>query len=137
MVRIHFPPAESRANFISPHWVLTTSSHVATGLSPEAAQRWSCLHFDPQSYRVWQEGTRLQPFPAGLKCRTVVFDMPYFDLNAAPRVRGLVSWGARRSQGELLVDATKLLKRKAQNVSSWSSTGPTSSPDQSTDLVSK
>src|SRR4029077_20604070 len=32
-VRIHLPPAESRANFISPHWVLTTSSHVATGLS--------------------------------------------------------------------------------------------------------
>ena len=68
--------------------------HVATGLSPEAAQRWSAVHFDPRSYAVWQEGTRLRPFAADLKCRTVVFDAPYFDLNAAPTVRGVVSWGA-------------------------------------------
>ena len=71
--------------------------HVATGLAPETAQRWSAVHFDPQSYAVWQEGTRLRPFPADLKCRTVVFDAPYFDLNAAPAVRGLVSWGAHDS----------------------------------------
>jgi predicted AlkP superfamily phosphohydrolase/phosphomutase len=68
--------------------------HVATGLSPEAARRWTAVHFDRRSYRVWQEGTRLRPFAADLNCRTVVFDAPYFDLNAAPEVRGLVSWGA-------------------------------------------
>ena len=68
--------------------------HVATGLSPAAAQRWSGIHFDPRSYAAWQEGTRLRPFPADLKCRTVVFDAPYFDLSAAPTVSGLVSWGA-------------------------------------------
>ena len=68
--------------------------HVATGLSPDAAQRWSAMHFDPRSYDAWQEGTRLRPFPADLNARTVVFDMPYFDLDAAPNVSGIVSWGA-------------------------------------------
>ncbi|HYC14451.1 MAG TPA: hypothetical protein VEC75_09385, partial [Stellaceae bacterium] len=48
----------------------------------------------PQSYSVWQEGTHLRPFAADLECRTVVFDTPYFDLAAAPEVRGIVSWGA-------------------------------------------
>jgi len=68
--------------------------HVATGLSPEAAQRWSAVHFDPRSYAIWQEGTRLRPFAADLDCDTVVFDAPYFNLPAAPNVRGIVNWGA-------------------------------------------
>lgn len=68
--------------------------HFATGLSPEAAQRWSAVHFDPRSYQVWQEGTRLRPFAADLDARTVVFDVPYFDLAAAPAVNGIVAWGA-------------------------------------------
>lgn len=68
--------------------------HVSTGLSPERAGRWAALHFDPQTYSVWQEGTRLRPFPALLKTRTVVFDAPYFDLAQAPDVRGIVGWGA-------------------------------------------
>lgn len=68
--------------------------HVSTGLSPERASRWAALHFDPETYAVWQEGTRLKPFPAQLKSRTVVFDAPYFDLEQAPQVRGVVGWGA-------------------------------------------
>lgn len=68
--------------------------HVSTGLSPERAGRWAALHFDPQTYDVWQEGTRLKPFAARLKSRTVVFDAPYFDLAQAPQVRGIVGWGA-------------------------------------------
>jgi predicted AlkP superfamily phosphohydrolase/phosphomutase len=68
--------------------------HVSTGLSPERAGRWAALHFDPETYAVWQEGTRLRPFPAQLKSRTVVFDAPYFDLEQAPQVRGVVGWGA-------------------------------------------
>jgi len=68
--------------------------HVATGLSPDAARRWSAVHFDPQTYAVWQEGTRLRPFAANLDCRSVVFDASYFDLAAAPEVRGIVGWGA-------------------------------------------
>jgi predicted AlkP superfamily phosphohydrolase/phosphomutase len=71
-----------------------TGEHVATGLSPEAARRWSVVQFDPRTYAVWQEGTWLRPFAADLNSRTVVFDVPYFDLNAAPRVDGIVSWGS-------------------------------------------
>ena len=68
--------------------------HVSTGLSPEQADRWAALSFDPETYAVWQEGTRLRPFAARLKSRTVVFDAPYFDLAQAPHVRGIVGWGA-------------------------------------------
>ena len=90
--------AASSARFLLDHGAAQRSGlageHVATGLSPDAARRWTAVHFDPQSYEVWQEGTRLRPFPADLDCRTVVFDPTYFDLNAAPNVRGIVSWGA-------------------------------------------
>jgi predicted AlkP superfamily phosphohydrolase/phosphomutase len=68
--------------------------HISTGLSPDAARRWSQVHFDPQSYSVQQEGTRLSPFTADLPCQSVVFDAPYFDVLAAPNTRGIVSWGA-------------------------------------------
>jgi predicted AlkP superfamily phosphohydrolase/phosphomutase len=68
--------------------------HVSTGLSPEQAGRWAALSFDPETYSVWQEGTRLRPFAAQLKSRTVVFDAPYLDLARAPQVRGVVGWGA-------------------------------------------
>jgi predicted AlkP superfamily phosphohydrolase/phosphomutase len=71
-----------------------TGEHVATGLSPEAAQHWSGVQFDPHTYSVWQEGALLRPFAANLNSRTVVFDVPYFDLNAAPTVSGIVSWGS-------------------------------------------
>ena len=68
--------------------------HLSTGLSPERAGRWAALHFDPETYAVWQEGTRLDPFAARLRSQTVVFDAPYFDLARAPQVRGVVGWGA-------------------------------------------
>ena len=67
--------------------------HFSTGLAPERAGRWAALHFDPETYDVWQEGTRLEPFAARLKSRTVVFGAPYFDLARAPRVRGVIGWG--------------------------------------------
>lgn len=68
--------------------------HVATGLSPTAAQRWSAVRFDPASYRVRQEGTALTPFTHALGSRAVVFDAPYFDLTRVPHTRGIVAWGA-------------------------------------------
>ena len=90
--------AASSARFLLDHGAAQRSGlageHVATGLSPDAARLWTAVHFDPQTYDVWQEGTRLRPFPADLDCRTVVFDATYFDLDAAPNVRGIVSWGA-------------------------------------------
>jgi hypothetical protein len=89
--------------------------HFATGLSPELAQRWSAVHFDPRSYQVWQEGTRLRPFAADLDARTVVFDAPYFDLGAAPGVNGIVAWGAHDpgvAQASRPVDLVSELQRK-------------------------
>jgi predicted AlkP superfamily phosphohydrolase/phosphomutase len=68
--------------------------HVATGLSPDAAKRWSAVDFDPATYAVWQRPTALLPFAADLPGRTVVFDPPYFDLKRTPGVRGMVNWGA-------------------------------------------
>jgi predicted AlkP superfamily phosphohydrolase/phosphomutase len=68
--------------------------HVTTGLSPEVAQRWGVVQFDPRTYAAWQEGAQLRPFAADLHARTVVFDVPHFDLNASPTVGGIVSWGS-------------------------------------------
>jgi predicted AlkP superfamily phosphohydrolase/phosphomutase len=68
--------------------------HIATGLSPSAADRWAAVHFDPASYAVRQEGTGLAPFTDALGPRAVVFDPTYFDLARAPRTRGIVAWGA-------------------------------------------
>jgi predicted AlkP superfamily phosphohydrolase/phosphomutase len=68
--------------------------HVSSGLSPAAAGRWTAVHFDPNTYAVWQEGTTLTPFMAEVAGRSVVFDAPYFDLEKAPRVEGVVDWGA-------------------------------------------
>jgi predicted AlkP superfamily phosphohydrolase/phosphomutase len=89
---------ERSARFLLEHGPAQRSGlaweHVSTGLSPERAGRWAAVHFDPETYSVWQEGTRLSPFAARLKSRTVVFDAPYFDLAQAPSVRGVVGWGA-------------------------------------------
>ncbi len=68
--------------------------HVASGLSPEDAGRFTAVEFDPASYDAWQSSTRLPPFPAGLGRRVLVFDPPYFDLSNAPGVQGMVNWGA-------------------------------------------
>jgi hypothetical protein len=68
--------------------------HVSTGRAPDAARRWSAVHFDPETYEAWQEGTSLEPFAARLDAPTVVFDPPYFALDRAPAVRGIVNWGA-------------------------------------------
>jgi predicted AlkP superfamily phosphohydrolase/phosphomutase len=67
--------------------------HFSTGLAPERVSRWGALHFYPETYEVWQEGTRLEPFAARLRSRTVVFGAPYFDLAQAPLVRGVIGWG--------------------------------------------
>ena len=75
--------------------------HVSSGRSPEAAERWSAVAFDPSTYLIWQEGTSLEPFTARLDAPTVVFDTPYFDLDLAPLTRGVVSWGAHDPGVEL------------------------------------
>jgi predicted AlkP superfamily phosphohydrolase/phosphomutase len=68
--------------------------HLSTGRAPDATRRWSAVHFDVETYEAWQEGTSLPPFAARLDAPTVVFDPPYFALDRAPSVRGVVNWGA-------------------------------------------
>jgi predicted AlkP superfamily phosphohydrolase/phosphomutase len=68
--------------------------HIATGLAPAASGRQAAVSFDPRSFAVWQEGTSRAPFPAALGARTVVFNTPYFWLERAPAVQGIVGWGA-------------------------------------------
>lgn len=97
-------PAMSRLQQQGASWLLDhgpaqrtglAGEHFATGMAPAAAGRWAAVDFDPATYRVWQVGTELRPFPADLSgLRTVVFDPPYFRLEAAPNVQGLVNWGA-------------------------------------------
>jgi len=68
--------------------------HVAAGQGPEQSGRHGAVEFDPESYRVWQEGAQQPAFFAGLDARTVVFDAPYLDLARAGNTRGIVAWGA-------------------------------------------
>ena len=68
--------------------------HVSSGLSPDDAQRWAAVHLDTKTYAVRQRPTALRPFVAELTARTVVFDVPYFDLRQVPNACGAVSWGA-------------------------------------------
>ncbi len=66
----------------------------AMGLDPDASGHHTAVHFDRHRYKVNHESARLPPFAAALPARTVVFDVPYFDLARAPEVRGIVCWGA-------------------------------------------
>jgi len=75
-------------------WTGLAGEHLSTGVSDIDARRSSAIHFDPKRYTVWQEGTRQVPFPASLNARTVVLDPTYFNLAAAPKVRGMVHWGS-------------------------------------------
>jgi len=68
--------------------------HVSRGLAPEAASRFSAVHFDRDRYEARQHGTSSAPLFASLDLRAVIFDAPYFDLERAPNCCGLVSWGA-------------------------------------------
>ena len=85
-------PASSRPRGRQAHWArVGTFQHRALA---EAANRWSAVEFDPATYRCKQVGTAQCPFPNALAAKTVVFDPPYFDLDRAPDVDGIVSWGA-------------------------------------------
>ncbi|MBI1357730.1 MAG: hypothetical protein GC160_25610 [Acidobacteria bacterium] len=67
--------------------------HFSSGLRPEESRRWSAVSFEPAEYQISQPTTRSQPFTERLDTRTVVFDVPYFDLREAA-AGGMVSWGA-------------------------------------------
>jgi predicted AlkP superfamily phosphohydrolase/phosphomutase len=84
--------------------------HFSTGLDPVAAGRWSAVNFNPQTYQCRQKGTSLIPFPAQLSEKTVIFDVPYFDLVQAPNVKGMVSWGSHDPGTKLGANPLSLLK---------------------------
>jgi len=68
--------------------------NVTSGLSPEAAGRWSPVEFDPTAYTAWQDGSQFAPWWAEADLRVVVFDTPFVDLRRARNTRGIVGWGA-------------------------------------------
>jgi predicted AlkP superfamily phosphohydrolase/phosphomutase len=109
--------------------------HVASGLSPEGGRRWAAVEFDPDTYAVWQEGARFQPWWASLDRRVVVFDTPYVDLRRAPNTRGIVAWGAH-DPGTLPAArpralANEFLRRFGPYPSRWTYATPWPSPDRS------
>lgn len=112
-------PVLSRLGTASGRWLLDygaaqrtglAGEHVASGLSPDLAGRHAAVMFDPRTYGVWQIATNLQPFPERLAARTVVVDPSYFDLSRAPRVRGLVGWGAHDPGVALEANPSPLLE---------------------------
>ena len=68
--------------------------HVSVGQAPKDGARWSAVTFDRGTYATFQEPTSSRPFLADVSARTVVFDVPYCDLDQAPLVRGLTNWGS-------------------------------------------
>jgi predicted AlkP superfamily phosphohydrolase/phosphomutase len=68
--------------------------HFSSGLSPEAAQRWAAVDFDPTDYSIGQKQVKVHPFPEKIDRRCVVFDAPYFDLASTRSIKGVVGWGA-------------------------------------------
>jgi predicted AlkP superfamily phosphohydrolase/phosphomutase len=80
---------DDRARFTGLGW-----EHFSTAKGPEDQKRWSAVTFDPADYSISQPQKPNPPFLAGSDIPTVVFDLPYFDLDAAPNARGVSSWGA-------------------------------------------
>jgi len=66
--------------------------HIATGLTPEAAGRFAAVRLDPRRYEMRQWPTEQRPFTAGLDLPVLVFNPPYFDLDATPNAQGIVGW---------------------------------------------
>ena len=83
--------------------------HVSSGMSPDDAKRWSAVYFDPHTYEIEQRGAMFVPFPARMSVKTVIFDLPYFNLSKAPEVRGITAWGAHDAGTEAMSHPAGLL----------------------------
>lgn len=94
MARLAENSARFRLDHESGKYTGLAWEHFSTGRSPDDQGRWSAVSFDPDHYAVSQVETTTEPFIADLQCSTVVFDIPYFDLEKAPNAVGLSSWGA-------------------------------------------
>ena len=65
----------------------------STGLRPQVSGRWSAVRTFPGNYDVEQSQGHEPPFVANLGIRTVTFDVPHFNLAAAPDLLGVANWG--------------------------------------------
>lgn len=68
--------------------------HISSGLTPEAANRWSGVDYDPSTYTAWQDGSHLDPWWAKTDLRVLVFDAPFVDIRHAKNTHGIVGWGS-------------------------------------------
>ena len=70
-----------------------TWHQISTGLHPSQSGRWSPVWFDPRAFQVTQPDAVDAPFTVGLSAKTVVFDVPHFNIARDPSARGVVNWG--------------------------------------------
>lgn len=82
--------------------------HVASGLSPQNANRWSAVDFNVRTYGADQRGASFTPFFESDHVRTVVFDPPYVDLRKTTQVEGIVGWGAHDPGTDLVARPASL-----------------------------
>jgi hypothetical protein len=68
--------------------------HVASGLSPEMAHRWSGVEFDPATYDAWQDGAHFAPWWAETDLRVLTFDAPFLHIARTRKTKGIVGWGS-------------------------------------------
>lgn len=69
--------------------------HFSTGMTPKDLGRFSAVDLDTGHYRVRQRSTDAKPILRKFSStKTVVFDVPYCDLQLASDVQGLTNWGA-------------------------------------------
>ncbi|WP_108882786.1 alkaline phosphatase family protein [Anderseniella sp. Alg231-50] len=69
--------------------------HFSTGKTPKELRRFSAVDLDTNHYRVRQRATNAKPVLRKLTgAKTVVFDVPYCDLQLASDLKGLTNWGA-------------------------------------------
>jgi len=66
--------------------------HFSSGCKPETVEKWSAVSFDPVTFEVRQSHATERPFLADVAAKCVVFDPPYFDLQAMPNGVGAVGW---------------------------------------------
>jgi predicted AlkP superfamily phosphohydrolase/phosphomutase len=83
-----FPLDQGEERYTGQTW-----HQIATGLHPTRSGRWSAIRFDPRTFEVAQPDTAESPFTRELGVRTVVFDVPHFNLGADALAQGVVNWG--------------------------------------------
>jgi predicted AlkP superfamily phosphohydrolase/phosphomutase len=94
LARLRAKSARYRLNHGPAKYSGLTWEHISSGCTPETITRHSAVSFDPISYHVRQEPTREIPIFAHLKARTVLFDVPYCDLQRGQNLKGITHWGA-------------------------------------------